>query len=171
MLPLLILFRIGFKRCHTCFYNLSMHCWEFASDLLSHFPCFSQSLGFDLLARSNYHWQLSFSRAEHILMEGLDEDGGCRMKCFRVMRQMKEDVWCAGNKPVITAYHLQVGITLLPAYSHGICCSGFHPVMSECCGVNQCSICVSSKVSVKTDVPFHCFMVARSSLNLHSKLQ
>ncbi|KAK4832757.1 hypothetical protein QYF61_025286 [Mycteria americana] len=40
-------------------------------------------------------------------MEGLDEDGGCRMKCFRVMRQMKEDVWCAGNKPVITAYHLQ----------------------------------------------------------------
>ncbi|KAM6419977.1 protein mab-21-like 3 isoform 1-T1 [Pluvialis apricaria] len=66
-----------------------------------------KSLGFDLLARSNYHWQLCFSRAERILMEGLDEDGGCRMKCFRVMRQMKEDVWCAGNKPVITAYHLQ----------------------------------------------------------------
>lgn len=35
------------------------------------------------------------------------------MKCFRVMRQMKEDVWCAGNKPVITAYHLQVGITMI----------------------------------------------------------
>ncbi|XP_010011991.1 PREDICTED: protein mab-21-like 3 [Nestor notabilis] len=66
-----------------------------------------KSLGFDLLARSNYHWQLCFSRAERILMEGLDEDGGCRMKCFRVMRQMKEDVWCAGNKPIITAYHLQ----------------------------------------------------------------
>ncbi|XP_074672890.1 protein mab-21-like 3 [Strix aluco] len=66
-----------------------------------------KSLGFDLLARSNYHWQLCFSRAEHMLMEGLDEDGGCRMKCFGVMRQMKEDVWCAGNKPVITAYHLQ----------------------------------------------------------------
>ncbi|XP_068022108.1 protein mab-21-like 3 isoform X2 [Melanerpes formicivorus] len=66
-----------------------------------------KSLGFDLLARSNYHWQLCFSRAEHLLMEGLDEDGGCRMKCFRVMRQMKEDVWCAGNKPVITSYHLQ----------------------------------------------------------------
>ncbi|XP_010212049.1 PREDICTED: protein mab-21-like 3 isoform X2 [Tinamus guttatus] len=66
-----------------------------------------KSLGFDLLARSNYHWQLCFFRAEHVLMQGLDEDGGCRMKCFRVMRQMKEDVWCAGNKPVITAYHLQ----------------------------------------------------------------
>ncbi|XP_063250147.1 protein mab-21-like 3 isoform X2 [Prinia subflava] len=104
-----------------------------------------KSLGFDLLARSNYHWQLCFSRAEHILMEGLDEDGGCRMKCFRVMRQMKEDVWCAGNKPVITAYHLQVGITLIPTYSRGICCSGFRPARSECCGVNQCCICVTSK--------------------------
>ncbi|XP_054668715.1 protein mab-21-like 3 isoform X3 [Grus americana] len=71
-----------------------------------------KSLGFDLLARSNYHWQLCFSRAEHILMEGLDEDGGCRMKCFRVMRQMKEDVWCTGNKPVITAYHLQPSISI-----------------------------------------------------------
>lgn len=104
-------------------------------------------------------------------MEGLDEDGGCRMKCFRVMRQMKEDVWCAGNKPVITAYHLQVGITLIPAHSRGIWCSGFRAVMSECCGVNQCSICVNSEVTVKTAAPFHCFMVARSSLNTCSKLQ
>ncbi|XP_033029676.1 protein mab-21-like 3 [Lacerta agilis] len=67
-----------------------------------------KSFGFDLLASSNYHWYLSFSRAEHILMQGLDEDGGCRMMCFRVMRQMKEDVWCAGNKPVLTAFHLQM---------------------------------------------------------------
>ncbi|XP_053150737.1 protein mab-21-like 3 isoform X2 [Hemicordylus capensis] len=67
-----------------------------------------KSFGFDLLASSNYHWQLSFSRAEHILMEGLDEDGGCRMKCFRVMRQMKEDVWCAGNKHILTTFHLQM---------------------------------------------------------------
>lgn len=57
-------------------------------------------------------------------MEGLDEDGGCRMKCFRVMRQMKEDVWCAGNKPVITAYHLQVGITMISRYGPSICYRG-----------------------------------------------
>ncbi|XP_066472462.1 protein mab-21-like 3 isoform X1 [Tiliqua scincoides] len=67
-----------------------------------------KSFGFDLLASSNYHWQLSFSRAEHILMEGLDEDGGCRMMCFRVMRQMKEDVWCPGNKPILSSFHLQM---------------------------------------------------------------
>ncbi|KAL8202455.1 UNVERIFIED_CONTAM: hypothetical protein K2H54_015243 [Gekko kuhli] len=69
-----------------------------------------KSFGFDLLATSNYHWQQSFSRAEHVLMQGLDEDGGCRRMCFRVMRQMKEDVWCAGSRPVLTAFHLQMVI-------------------------------------------------------------
>lgn len=131
---------------------------------MSHFR--PQSLGFDLLARSNYHWQLSFSRAEHLLMEGLDEDGGCRMRCFRVMRQMKEDVWCAGNKPVITAYHLQVGITMIPRYGLSICCRGFHPVMSKYHGVNHSRVYVTSKVTVKTAVPFHCFTVARSSVKV-----
>ncbi|KAM4689878.1 protein mab-21-like 3, partial [Rhinophrynus dorsalis] len=67
-----------------------------------------KSFGFDFLARSNYHWQLSFQRAERLLLEGLDEDGGCRMKCLRVVRQMKEDVWCPGSHPVITSYHLQM---------------------------------------------------------------
>ncbi|XP_062979084.1 protein mab-21-like 3 [Elgaria multicarinata webbii] len=67
-----------------------------------------KSFGFDLLASSNYHWHLSFSRAERILMAGLDEDGGCRMMCFRVLRQMKEDVWCVGNKPILTSFHLKM---------------------------------------------------------------
>ena len=77
----------------------------------SHFPrCFSpsQSFGFSLLACSSYHWQLSFLRAEQVLLEQLDEDGGCRRKCFQALRQMKEDVWCPGTRPVITSYHLQV---------------------------------------------------------------
>uniref|UniRef100_A0A8D0DKA3 Mab-21 like 3 n=1 Tax=Salvator merianae TaxID=96440 RepID=A0A8D0DKA3_SALMN len=78
-----------------------------------HWPCQDKvqcvkSFGFDLLASSNYHWQLSFSRAEHILMEGLDEDGGCRMLCYRVMRQLKEDVWCVRSKPILTSFHLQM---------------------------------------------------------------
>ncbi|XP_077202395.1 protein mab-21-like 3 isoform X2 [Paroedura picta] len=66
-----------------------------------------KSFGFDLWAASNYHWQLNLSRAERVLMQGLDEDGGCRRVCFRVMRQMKEDVWCPGSRPVLTAFHLQ----------------------------------------------------------------
>ena len=68
----------------------------------------SQSLGFSLLACSRYHWQLSFLRAEQVLLQQLDEDGGCRRKCFQALRQMKEDVWCPGTRPVITSYHLQV---------------------------------------------------------------
>ncbi|KAM9006382.1 protein mab-21-like 3 [Sarcophilus harrisii] len=66
-----------------------------------------KSFGFNLMARSSYHWQLGFERAEYVLMEGIDEDGGCRKMCYQVLRQMKEDVWCPGNKPVVTAHHLQ----------------------------------------------------------------
>lgn len=67
-----------------------------------------KSFGFSLLACSNYHWQLSFLRAEQVLLEQLDEDGGCRRKCFQALRQMKEDVWCPGKRPVITSHHLQM---------------------------------------------------------------
>lgn len=67
-----------------------------------------QSFGFNLVAQSAYHWQLSFSQAEQVLFEQLDEDGGCRRQCFQVLRQLKEDVWCPGRRPVITTHHLQV---------------------------------------------------------------
>ncbi|XP_051021421.1 protein mab-21-like 3 [Acomys russatus] len=66
-----------------------------------------KSFGFNLVARSSYHWQLSFSQAEQVLFEQLDEDGGCRKQCFQVLRQLKEDVWCPGRRPVITTHHLQ----------------------------------------------------------------
>lgn len=86
------------------------------SSLLQSASCFSfsqsfslfQSFGFSLVARSSYHWQLSFSQAEQVLFEQLDEDGGCRKQCYRVMRQLKEEVWCPGRRPVITTHHLQV---------------------------------------------------------------
>ncbi|KAG7463635.1 hypothetical protein MATL_G00178750 [Megalops atlanticus] len=67
----------------------------------------TKSFGFNLMATSSYHWLLSFSRAEQVLLGGIDEDGGCRRKCYRIVRQLKEDVWCQGSKPVISAYHLQ----------------------------------------------------------------
>ncbi|XP_008145439.2 protein mab-21-like 3 [Eptesicus fuscus] len=66
-----------------------------------------KSFGFSLLARWHYHWQLSFLQAERVLLEQLDEDGGCRRRCFQALRQMKEDVWCPGRRPVITSHHLQ----------------------------------------------------------------
>ncbi|XP_008069763.2 protein mab-21-like 3, partial [Carlito syrichta] len=66
-----------------------------------------KSFGFDLLARASYHWQLSFLRAEQVLLQQLDEDEGCRRKCFQALRQLKEDVWCPGKRPVLTSHHLQ----------------------------------------------------------------
>ncbi|XP_036991022.2 protein mab-21-like 3 isoform X2 [Artibeus jamaicensis] len=66
-----------------------------------------KSFGFTLLARSHYHWQLSFPQAERVLLEQLDEDGGCRRQCLRALRQVKEDVWCPGSRPVLTSHHLQ----------------------------------------------------------------
>lgn len=69
-----------------------------------------QSFGFALLARSSYHWQLSFLQAEQVLLDQLDEDGGCRRKCFQAVRQMQEDVWCPGKRPVISSHHLQVSV-------------------------------------------------------------
>ncbi|XP_030643427.1 protein mab-21-like 3 [Chanos chanos] len=92
-----------------------MNCWPKKARwprLLKRWPSTERircikSFGYNLMASSNYHWRLSFSRAEQVLLGGIDEDGGCRRKSYRVVRQLKEDVWCPGNKPVITAYHLQ----------------------------------------------------------------
>ncbi|KAM8786764.1 protein mab-21-like 3 isoform 1-T2 [Rhynchonycteris naso] len=66
-----------------------------------------KSFGFSLLARSEYHWQRSFLQAEQVLLGQLDEDGGCRRQCLQALRQMKEDVWCPGKRPIITSHHLQ----------------------------------------------------------------
>uniref|UniRef100_A0A668AFZ1 Mab-21-like 3 n=1 Tax=Myripristis murdjan TaxID=586833 RepID=A0A668AFZ1_9TELE len=52
------------------------------------------------------HW-LFFSRAEQALLGVADEDGGCRRKCYRIIWQLKEDIWRPYNKPVITTFHLQ----------------------------------------------------------------
>ncbi|XP_017550662.1 protein mab-21-like 3 [Pygocentrus nattereri] len=92
-----------------------MNCWPKRAHwprLLQRWPSTERtrcikSFGFNLMATSNYHWLLSFSRAEQVLLGCIDEDGGYRRKCYRVVRQLKEDVWCPGSKPVITAHHLQ----------------------------------------------------------------
>ncbi|XP_004616341.3 protein mab-21-like 3 [Sorex araneus] len=79
-----------------------------------------KSLGFTLLACSSYHWQLSFLRAEHELLAQLDEDGGCRRRCLRALRQMVEESWCPGRRPVLTAHHLQtVLFWTCEKYPHG----------------------------------------------------
>ncbi|KAJ8255796.1 hypothetical protein COCON_G00196600 [Conger conger] len=92
-----------------------MNCWPRKARwprLLKRWPSAERarcikSFGFNLMATSNYHWLLSFTRAEQVLLGSIDEDGGCRRKCYRVIRQLKEEEWCPVPKPAITAYHLQ----------------------------------------------------------------
>lgn len=92
---------------------------------LKHWPSpekvkYIKSFGFALLACSSYHWQLSFLRAERELLVQLDEDGGCRRKCFQALRQMTEESWCPGRRPVLTAHHLQtVLFWTCEKYPHG----------------------------------------------------
>lgn len=45
-----------------------------------------------------------------MLLQELDEDGGCRRRCLQAARQMKEDAWCPGSRPVISSHHLQVSV-------------------------------------------------------------
>ncbi|XP_048207805.1 protein mab-21-like 3 [Perognathus longimembris pacificus] len=66
-----------------------------------------KSFGFSLVALGSYHWQLSFPQAERALLAQMDEDGGCRRLCLRLLKQLTEDVWCPGPRPVITAQHLE----------------------------------------------------------------
>ncbi|CAB1328777.1 unnamed protein product [Coregonus sp. 'balchen'] len=98
---------------------------------------------FNLMATSNYHGLLTFSRAEQALLGGLDEDGGCRRKCYHVVRQLKEDSWCPGTKPVITAFHLQVS-----NHNTALCCSGavrsFHVGDWRC--IKECVLRVARKL-------------------------
>ncbi|KAM4872941.1 protein mab-21-like 3 [Thomomys bottae] len=66
-----------------------------------------KSFGFSLVALGSYHWQLSFPQAERALLAQMDDDGGCRRLCLRLLKQLTADVWCPGSRPVITAQHLE----------------------------------------------------------------
>lgn len=65
-------------------------------------------------------------------MAGIDEDGGCRRKCYRVVRKLKEDVWCPGSKPAITSHHLQVLYYLGYCFVHLNCVQPTFLVVNDC---------------------------------------
>ncbi|KAM9290551.1 LOW QUALITY PROTEIN: protein mab-21-like 3, partial [Gastrophryne carolinensis] len=67
-----------------------------------------KSFGFDLMAGGDYHWRLSFLRAERHLLDAMEHHADCRIKCLRLVRQLTEDVWCPGPRPLINAHHLQM---------------------------------------------------------------
>jgi len=65
-------------------------------------------LGINGIAKQPFYWTLSFAVCEKELLDGIDADGGCRKKCQRIMKKLREDVWCPkGMKQELTSYHLK----------------------------------------------------------------
>jgi hypothetical protein len=66
--------------------------------------------GYNDTAKKPFYWLSSYAECENILMDGIDEDGGCRKKTLRIMKNLREDIWRKTSyKPVISSYHLKVG--------------------------------------------------------------
>ena len=70
-----------------------------------------RKLGVNLVPKGEDKWQISYSKAEKELRKGIDIDGEtCRVKCHRIMKKLREDVWCKhpAAKSTLTSYHLKV---------------------------------------------------------------
>ncbi|XP_033733572.1 protein mab-21-like 3 [Pecten maximus] len=65
-------------------------------------------IGVNEIAKAPFYWTLSFAACEKELLEGLDIGGTCRKKSQRIMKRLKDEVWCPpGLKKVLTSYHLK----------------------------------------------------------------
>ena len=65
-------------------------------------------MGVNFVAKKDMYWLVSFGDMEQTLLDGIDEDGGCRKRLQRIMKRMRDEIWCPGNKPVLSSYHLKV---------------------------------------------------------------
>ncbi|XP_077982644.1 protein mab-21-like 3 isoform X2 [Glandiceps talaboti] len=61
---------------------------------------------FDFVPKKSYYWHISTARMETALLQDLDEDGGCRKKCQRILKKLREDEFCHEGK-LISSYHLK----------------------------------------------------------------
>ena len=65
-------------------------------------------MGVNFVAKKDMFWYISFGHMEKELLHKIDEDGGCRKRLQRIMKRMRDEIWCQGNKPVLSSYHLKV---------------------------------------------------------------
>lgn len=71
-----------------------------------------KSKGVALVPKKNYHWFVSYAEGEREIVEDIDDDGGCRRKCHRIMKALNEDCWfitVPHRKTPLSTYHLKVG--------------------------------------------------------------
>ncbi|XP_060068440.1 protein mab-21-like 3 [Ylistrum balloti] len=67
-----------------------------------------KNIGIHEVAKAPFYWTLSFAACEKELLEGVDENGTCRRKCLRILKTLKENMWCKpGVKKGLTSYHLK----------------------------------------------------------------
>ena len=67
-----------------------------------------QNIGINATAKKPYDWMRCFAAAEKELMNGIDADGGCRKKCHRIMKRVREQFWCKTTKPGVSSFMLKV---------------------------------------------------------------
>lgn len=63
--------------------------------------------GCELVGKQNLYWRYGFVKAEKILIDQIDSDGGCRKKLQRILKKLNEDVFCNTTKKAITSYCLK----------------------------------------------------------------
>ncbi|XP_033735598.1 protein mab-21-like 3 [Pecten maximus] len=67
-----------------------------------------KDIGIHEVAKAPFYWTLSFAACEKELLESIDENGTCRRKCLRILKTLKEKIWCTDNaRKGLTSYHLK----------------------------------------------------------------
>ncbi|OWF38397.1 protein mab-21-like 3 [Mizuhopecten yessoensis] len=67
-----------------------------------------KKIGVNDIAKEPFYWTYSFAACEKELLDGIDIKGTCRKKSQRIMKRLKDDVWCSpGMKSELTSYHLK----------------------------------------------------------------
>lgn len=67
-----------------------------------------KEVGVNEIAKDPFYWTSSFAACEKELLEGIDKTGTCRRKCLRIMKSLRENIWCRAEiKKGLTSYHLK----------------------------------------------------------------
>lgn len=67
------------------------------------------SAGISVVAKKDLKWTLSFAESEKKLMSKIDASNGVRRKCHRIMKSLRDELWCPGGmKQVLNSYDLKV---------------------------------------------------------------
>ena len=67
-----------------------------------------RAIGINATAKRPMEWMRCYAACEKELMNNIDSDGGCRKKCHRIMKAVREEFWCKTTKPAISSFILKV---------------------------------------------------------------